>query len=750
MNDMSIFGLDIGTRSVVGTVGHKDENDNYIVDAMSIKEHETRAMLDGQIHDVGKVVDAIKIVKAELERKVDFELKEVCIAAAGRVLKTIDVSIEREIENDAVISEKDVEALELMAVEKAYAELAASLNDKQARFYCVGYSAVGYSLNGYSIKKLQGHKGENMGVQLLATFLPTEVVEDLYTAVEEADLRVANLTLEPIAAMNVAVPEKFRLLNIALVDVGAGTSDICITRDGSIIAYGMIPCAGDEISEYIAKENLVDFAEAERIKKELGKKMKITFEDIIGISHSITSSEMLKSVKECYSGITKQIADKIIELNGGKTTSAVFLVGGGGKVKGFSDCLAKDLGISKDRVAIRGEEVLRDVEFIEDIEKDSMLVTPIGICLDYYEHMSNFINIIVNDEQIKLFNSSKLKMSDLATYLSISMNKLFAKRGQSITYSVNGKKYVSKGEYGEAALLTVNGKRATLNTVLKNNDIIQIKESTVGRSGSKKIYELNEYKPIIEYTIDGKKLQFLRPIKVNGNVVDSDYDIQNGDRVEVQDYLLAEEIARYMEMDQKKALCINNMILSASTPVLENAQISTLQFTGDDSHNYVEIDNDTDIYMGMDVHEVIEDEEYKNIEYKDIEEIDELSEENIYEGFVDNSVKIELEETEDIGKKAIKPDKSKKKEMLNVSLSDTSIETDNMLGTNNAISVDVNGSIVELKPKSNHIFVDILDSYPFDTSTYRGNGLVMNVNSQKADFTTPIHNNDKIELYWAE
>ncbi len=51
------------------------------------------------------------------------------------------------------------------------------------------------------------------------------------------------MTLEPIAAINVAIPEAFRMLNIALVDVGAGTSDISITRDGSIIAYGMIPFA---------------------------------------------------------------------------------------------------------------------------------------------------------------------------------------------------------------------------------------------------------------------------------------------------------------------------------------------------------------------------------------------------------------------------------------------------------------------------------------------------------------------------
>ena len=58
------------------------------------------------------------------------------------------------------------------------------------------------------------------------------------------------------------------MLNIALVDVGAGTSDISITRDGSIIAYGMIPYAGDELTEAIVHHYLVDFKTAEQMKRD--------------------------------------------------------------------------------------------------------------------------------------------------------------------------------------------------------------------------------------------------------------------------------------------------------------------------------------------------------------------------------------------------------------------------------------------------------------------------------------------------
>ena len=65
----TVFGLDIGTRSIVGTVGYK-EKDRFVVIAQRVMEHETRAMLDGQIHDIKKVGSTIKAVKEALEADV--------------------------------------------------------------------------------------------------------------------------------------------------------------------------------------------------------------------------------------------------------------------------------------------------------------------------------------------------------------------------------------------------------------------------------------------------------------------------------------------------------------------------------------------------------------------------------------------------------------------------------------------------------------------------------------------------------
>ena len=85
--------------------------------------------------------------------------------------------------------------------------------------------------------------------------------------------------------------------------------------------------------------------------------------------------ELIDAVEETVENITTQLADKITELNGGKTVSAVFVVGGGGKIAGFTEKLAVHLGLAKERVALRGQEVMQNIEFkAEGIKKDSLLV----------------------------------------------------------------------------------------------------------------------------------------------------------------------------------------------------------------------------------------------------------------------------------------------------------------------------------------------------------------------------------------
>ena len=221
-NEGYVFGLDIGTRSIVGTVGYRVGTDRFVVVAQESVEHTTRAVIDGQIHDISTVAKTITEIKNRLENRIHQSLSEVSIAAAGRVLKTKRVHAVCEFSVETKVVEDHIRSLDMMGVEKAYEEIRKEVEDKQKHFFCVGYSTVKYFLNGYPMEMIEMHTANSIGVELIATFLPEEVVDGLYAAVEEAGLHVASLTLEPIAAINVAIPEKFRLLNIALVDAPTG------------------------------------------------------------------------------------------------------------------------------------------------------------------------------------------------------------------------------------------------------------------------------------------------------------------------------------------------------------------------------------------------------------------------------------------------------------------------------------------------------------------------------------------------
>ena len=128
----NVFGLDIGTRNVVGTVGYRTDDD-FVVVAQYVKEHETRAMLDGQIHDIGRVARTIGVVKKELEEQIGQPLEEVCIAAAGRVLKTVTTHIEYQYAEETIVTGEDIHTLHLLGIEKAQDELKA-VNDTNYKF----------------------------------------------------------------------------------------------------------------------------------------------------------------------------------------------------------------------------------------------------------------------------------------------------------------------------------------------------------------------------------------------------------------------------------------------------------------------------------------------------------------------------------------------------------------------------------------------------------------------------------------
>ena len=722
-----VFGLDIGTRNVVGTVGYKEGNE-FVVVAQYIMQHETRAMIDGQIHDIGRVGSVIRTVKEELEKQIECPLTEVCIAAAGRVLKTVTTNVEYEYPEETVVTREDIHTLDLLGIEKAQSILKEK-NDTRYKFYCVGYSVVKYYLNEEAYSNIEGHKAEVISEDIIVTFLPEDVVDGLYSAVAQAGLDVANMTLEPIAAIDVAIPETFRMLNIALVDVGAGTSDISVTKDGSIIAYGMIPLAGDELTELIVQHYLVDFQTAERIKLASTTGEMITYKDIMMIEHSIPAKEVWELVEPVTDKMTTAVAEKIKELNGGQSVSATFVVGGGGKIHGFTEMLADKLGLPKERVALRGEEVLQEVTFEQpDIEKDPLIVTPIGICLNYYDQKNSFIMVHLNGERIKMYDNSKLLIMDAALQAGVANEDLFPKRGKEVNYTVNGVAKVERGLPGESAVITMNGKPAGINTKLEPNSEIEICPSTAGADAMITIEQLEEYHTsTITFIVNGRKIVCPRFVEVNGKLEPASYLIKEGDEIETRAYYTVEQIAEFMdvEIDTEKEIIVNNRVVDLNYFVYENFNIEW-----------------TILSFRTHVSDTIEEMAAEGIE--ETADTAEAPEEKVS----DSGTAGETEDSVPADDASVTTDEETQTAEESPADNETSEEAKEK--ETHSVEVIINGTPVTLTGRESYMFVDLFEFYEFDLSASAGRAIITKLNGQNAQYTAELKDGDVIELAWKE
>ncbi|MBQ7630776.1 MAG: hypothetical protein IJS81_11295, partial [Selenomonadaceae bacterium] len=154
-----VFALDIGTRSIIGIVALRDRKGNLEVIATTRAEHTTRAMLDGQIHDVPQVAEVIEKVRDELSKSVG-KLTNAAVAAAGRALYTMTADVEMEMHG--VISEEQQSNLNFTGVQIAQSKLVESnMIDDRTSYCCVGFSVISYELDGVPLKILVGQRGRH-------------------------------------------------------------------------------------------------------------------------------------------------------------------------------------------------------------------------------------------------------------------------------------------------------------------------------------------------------------------------------------------------------------------------------------------------------------------------------------------------------------------------------------------------------------------------------------------------------------
>lgn len=543
------LSLDIGTRKVVGLLTQAGPKGMRIVAAERL-EHKTRTMFDGQIHDVVEVAAVVRRIVDKLSAKAGAQLREAAVAAAGRALRTSTGSAARELNGLKELTAQEVFSLELEAVQAAQQALADGLLEQGQSpqdYHYVGHSVIAHKLDGLAITSLVGQRGTNAELVAIATFLPRGVVDSFMGVLERVGLDMTALTLEPIAAISVAVPQTMRHLNLVLVDIGAGTSDIAITSKGTVTAYDMVPVAGDEVTEALSERYLLDFTAGEKVKRLIGLQESVTFVDILGAWHTVSSRDLTAACLPAVESMARQIGERILALNGG-SPQAVILVGGGSQSPGLVRALARNLNLGIERVAVRGREAIANVTGARQLLLGPDCVTPIGIAVSAREQSTlGFAYVQVDNLGVRLFSPGRVTVADALLAAGISIRNLQGKVGKGITVTINGELKMVRGTFGRPAQLRVNGEPATLETPIRHRDRVELMPAQDGAPGMATVAALAGSQ-VHPYTlsVNGRPWQIPALITVNGSPASPETPLCDNDNVQIRSRSTVAEVMEFL------------------------------------------------------------------------------------------------------------------------------------------------------------------------------------------------------------
>jgi cell division protein FtsA len=504
----TIFVLDIGTRFVRGIIFEQTDSNLKVVD-VEVLEHKERAMLSGQIHDIKKVAEVVSNIKNNLQQRNNIELKKVCCAVAGRNLFTIEgeFSCQRE-DFLSSITEDEIKQFEIYAVEDALNKISNETN-----YYCVGWVVKEYILDGEKLKTLVSHRGKEVSIKVLVTLLPYKVLESLFSVTQECGLEIEYITLEPIAALEATISKDIYKLNLVLVDIGAGTSDIAIISEGKIVGFSMIPYAGDEITEGLCKELLLEFKDAELLKRTLGSRaidlnQEISYIDIFGRQHKKSIFEILKLIEPYVEKLASLISEGIKSIIKDVELDAVILVGGGSLTPNIEEKVSFYTGLDRMKVGIYGGKIGKEIEGDINIF-NPFFACALGIgCLAKKQRGLSVIHIHLNGKLKTLLRLTEKQIDVLSALLScgFSLREIYGKVGLSRTFYLNKELKVLKGTFPQPCVVRINGEQADLKTIIKEGDSIEFILAKDGEDAKPKVKDL-------------LKDIYKRTIKFNGQIV---------------------------------------------------------------------------------------------------------------------------------------------------------------------------------------------------------------------------------------
>ncbi|MEM8659660.1 MAG: cell division protein FtsA [Pseudomonadota bacterium] len=249
-----IVGLDIGTSKVVAIVGEIGMDGD--IEVVGIGSHPSKGMKKGVVVNIESTVQSIQRAVEEAELMAGCQIHSVYVGIAGSHIRSLNSH------GIVAIKDKEVYALDLERVIDAAQAVAIPADQKVLHILPQEYVID----NQEGIKEPLGMSGVRLEAKVHLVTCAVNAAQNIEKCIRRCGLEVEEIILEQLASSYSVLTDDERELGVCLVDIGGGTTDIAIFTDGSIRHTGVIPIAGDQVTNDIAMALRTPTQHAEEIK----------------------------------------------------------------------------------------------------------------------------------------------------------------------------------------------------------------------------------------------------------------------------------------------------------------------------------------------------------------------------------------------------------------------------------------------------------------------------------------------------
>ncbi|MFL5778506.1 MAG: cell division FtsA domain-containing protein [Chloroflexota bacterium] len=378
--------LDVGTEFAKALVFEIDDAGHGTVRGVGRKRQGLSHMQSGTVADIAAVVDNCSVALQEAEEMAGFRPSQVVIGIAGELVKGFTTTHAQERKRpDQPITEAELQKLidgvQREALRQAERSITWETGLPHVDVRLVHAAITGASIDGYPLTNPVGFQGRHVKIGIFNAFAPLVHLGALQSVASQLDLELLEIVAEPYAVARVLGSDNVRQSGALFVDVGGGTTDVALVRQGGIEGTRMFALGGRAFTKSIADRLDLPFPRAESLKVDYARGLPVDAADDV---RAIVCDDV-----EVWAAGVELVME---ELSGGDLLPGrIHLCGGGAGLPEIREALAARTFSDRlpfarpPEVATMAPNQIEAITDATDLLVDQQDVTPIGLAYQAIE-----------------------------------------------------------------------------------------------------------------------------------------------------------------------------------------------------------------------------------------------------------------------------------------------------------------------------------------------------------------------------